>query len=86
MRSKYSITLLLPSLLLLLFFTCIERNNIWDPINGCPEQYRKEIQDSSVHQFQNFSIDAVSRLEQLYEQTPKIDSLNKLNDFDPLNF
>ncbi len=80
MRSKYSITLLLPSLFLLLFFTCIERNNIWDPINGCPEQYRKEIQDSSLHQFQNFSIDAASGLEQLYEQTPKIDSLNKLND------
>lgn len=80
MRSYYPITLFLPGLFILLFCTCIERNNIWDPINGCPEEYRKEIQDSSLLQFQIFARNATSSLEQLYEQIPKIDSLNMLND------
>lgn len=34
-------------LVMLISLTCIERNNPWDPINGCPETWRSEIRENS---------------------------------------
>jgi hypothetical protein len=65
---------------LLISSTCIERNNPWDPIHGCPSDFRKEIQEQSLSVFDSFKNDAQQNLNLLYEQYSIIDSLNKRND------
>jgi hypothetical protein len=66
-KYKKMIRPLVIALPLLSMLTCIERNNPWDPINGCPEEYKADIRNSQSAEI-NLHIDNVVRLIQ------KIDS------------
>jgi hypothetical protein len=65
---------------LLISSTCIERNNPWDPIHGCPSDFREEIRERSLPVFNNFKNDAQRNFDLFCEQYSIIDSLNKRND------
>lgn len=80
MKHSKSTTYLHCIFFLLIFSTCIQRNNPWDPVNGCPGDFRKEIQEKSLPEFKSYASDASLSLNQLHKQISKIDSLNALND------
>lgn len=65
---------------LLITFVCIERNNPWDPINGCPDDYRTEIRQKTIPKLENFVSDAQQSYTTLNKQLFAIDSLNAKND------
>ena len=62
-RSIWLITILLS----LLFITCIERNNPWDPVNGCPEEVKADYRKG-----QSIQIDSLRNRVELLNQ--KLDS------------
>lgn len=66
-------------LLLILFCSCISRNNPWDPLNGCPEEYKAEIREE-----QKFSIDSLLSIisglnSPLVHYKSLIDSITRIN-------
>lgn len=71
--------LILP-LILLFTFVCIKRNNPWDPINGCPDDFRTEILQNTIPMLENFVHDAQQNYSMLNNQLNSIDSLNKENE------
>ncbi|HEX2957697.1 MAG TPA: hypothetical protein VHO70_12755 [Chitinispirillaceae bacterium] len=70
----------------ILFFTllftraCIKRNNPWDPVNGCPNDYRIEIRQKTIPNLQKFVSDAQNNYLMLEKRLRIIDSLNAKND------
>jgi hypothetical protein len=65
---------------LLVTFVCIKRNNPWDPINGCPDDYRTEIRQKTIPRLENFFSDAQQNYAMLNRQIFAMDSLNAKND------
>lgn len=66
--------------ILLFTFVCIKRNNPWDPINGCPNDYRAEIRERTIPKLENFVSDAQQSYSMLNGQLNTIDKLNAKND------
>jgi hypothetical protein len=65
---------------LLVTFLCIKRNNPWDPINGCPDDYRTEVRQKTIPKLENFINEAQQNYILLNRQIFAIDSLNAKND------
>ncbi len=61
-------------------FVCIKRNNPWDPINGCPDDYRTEIRRSTIPKLENFISNAQLSYSMLNRQIDTINILNAKND------
>lgn len=73
-------SLLLPLGFLSLFLTCIDRNNPWDPINGCPEPIRQELFTSYKLTIDTMMTGVLRNAVSLDDSMAVLDSMERLND------